>query len=265
MNDAPRCSIIVPTRNSERTVEACLKSIRHQTVRCELIVVDNFSADATAAIAAAIADVLIERGPERSAQRNSGLAIATGDVVGFIDSDMELEPSVVEESLQLIDTGAGGVIVPEYTDGMGFWVAVRRLERSFYNGDDNVEAARIYRRQLVEEVGGFDESMPPGPEDWDLSNRIRQYARIERVTAKIRHDEGVVSYVESCRKKGYYASGLRAYHAKYGTVGTLSVLNRPYIRRPWKLLVPHPLLGLGIVALKAGESVAVARSLLSGR
>ncbi|MGH7922560.1 MAG: glycosyltransferase family 2 protein [Candidatus Dormibacteraceae bacterium] len=262
MTERPRCTLVVPARNSERTIEACLKSIRQQTIPCELIVVDNSSTDRTPTVAARLADVVIDKGPERSAQRNAGLAIAQGDVVGFIDSDMELDPTVAEEAVALIDAGAGGVIVPEYTDGTGFWVGVRRLERSFYDGDDGVEAARIFKRQLLDEVGGFDETMSPGPEDWDLSNRVRLVLRIDRTMARIRHDEGSIRYLEACRKKAYYAQGLRSYHAKHGTALMLSALDRPYIRRPWKLLFPHPILGVGVVALKAGEATAATSALL---
>lgn len=258
-----RCTVVVPTRNSERTIEACLRSIRQQTIPCEVLVVDNSSTDRTPAIAAQFADaVLLDKGPERSAQRNAGLAIARGDVVAFIDSDMELDSTVTEEAISLIDAGAGGVIVPERTVGTGFWVRVRRLERSFYAGDDHVEAARVFRRSLLEEVGAFDEAMPPGPEDWDLSNRVRMVARIDRTVAGIRHNEGSIRYLEACRKKAYYARGLRSYHIKHGTAHTFSVLDRPYIRQPWKLLFPHPLLGVGVVVLKAGETLAVGWTLL---
>jgi glycosyltransferase involved in cell wall biosynthesis len=41
-------SIIIPTKNSVRTIEACLKSCKEQTYpHIEIIVVDNFSTDGT--------------------------------------------------------------------------------------------------------------------------------------------------------------------------------------------------------------------------
>jgi glycosyltransferase involved in cell wall biosynthesis len=258
-------SIVVPTRNSARTLAACLRSIRNQSIPCELIVVDNKSTDATPVIAGQWADVVIAQGPERSAQRNAGMRAASGAVVGFIDSDMQLESGVAEEAVRLLEGGAGGVIVPEYTDGSGYWVGVRRLERSFYDGRDQVEAARFFRRELVEEVGGFDEDMPPGPEDWDLTIRVREIAPIERTSASIRHDEGTLHYFEACRKKAYYAPGLVAFSRKHGAGQLASAFDRPYIRRPWKLAYPHPLLGAGVVALKAGETAAVAASVVKAR
>jgi cellulose synthase/poly-beta-1,6-N-acetylglucosamine synthase-like glycosyltransferase len=49
---SPLVSIIIPTRNSARTLEKCLESIKHQTYsNIEVIVVDNFSDDETIEIA----------------------------------------------------------------------------------------------------------------------------------------------------------------------------------------------------------------------
>jgi len=265
MDDSKDVSIVVPTRNSARTLAACLRSIRGQSIPCELIVVDNKSTDDTVSIAREWADSVITQGPERSAQRNAGMRASSGSVVAFIDSDMELESEVAEQAVRLLADGAGGVIVPEYTDGSGYWVGVRRLERSFYDGRDQVEAARFYRRDLVEAVGGFDEEMPPGPEDWDLTIRIRSLAPIERTFASIRHDEGTLHYFEACRKKAYYAPGLIAFSRKHGAGQLASAFDRPYIRKPWKLAYPHPLLGAGVVALKAGETAAVAAVVAKAR
>ena len=262
VHSAPTISVVVPTRNSERTLERCLQSIRGQTVACELVVVDNESRDRTVAIANRLADIVLVEGPERSAQRNAGLKATSGEYVGFIDSDMELEPNVAQEAAELLKRGAGGVTVPEYTAGSGFWVAVREWERHFYLGEDTVEAARFFRRDVLDEIGGFDEDMPPGPEDWDLTIRVRSKQIVARTAARIRHNEGTVTYIEACRKKAYYAPGLRHFQLKHGNAQLLTALSRVYLRHPWKLIYPHPLLGLGVVALKSGEAAAVAGALI---
>src|ERR687894_2265889 len=73
-------SVVVPTRNAGRTIEVCLRSIRAQTwPALELIVVDNGSSDATWAVARRHADLALRGGPERSAQRNLGIAHAAGE------------------------------------------------------------------------------------------------------------------------------------------------------------------------------------------
>lgn len=259
-----KVGVVVPTKNSSRTLRTCLESLRSQSIRCEILVVDNRSSDGTQEIAARLADVTLVHGPERSAQRNAGLRACSAPIVAFVDSDMDLETGVLEQAVEAIGRGAVGVIVPEHTDGVGFWARVRAFERSFYCGQDQVEAARVFPRWVLEKVGGFDESMPPGPEDWDLTLRARQYGNIVRIDACIRHDEGAVGYLDACRKKAYYAFGLRFFHRKHGGRQLLAALSRPYLRRPWKLLWPHPMLGLGVLTLKGGEIVAVGSVLLRG-
>ena len=79
-----RVSLIVPARNSARTLAACLESCRTQTHSdVEVIVVDNSSTDGTVEIAQALADLTFDQKPERSAQRNRGAAESTGDIVVF--------------------------------------------------------------------------------------------------------------------------------------------------------------------------------------
>ena len=254
--DDVQVSVVVPTRNSGRTLEACLRSLRGQSVPCVVVVVDNHSTDATAAIARQYAHLFAWAGPERSAQRNVGAQLTRSVVVGFIDSDMVVEPTVVEQAVNALASGAGGVVVPERSFGDGFWAEVRRFERSFYRGSDSVEAARFFRRDVFESVGGFDEAMEPGPEDWDLTIRVRRIAEVVRIRAEIAHDEGSPTFWRACGRKAYYAAGLRSFARKHGRA-SISVLERPYFRRPWLIFAEGPRLGLGLVALKTGEASAV--------
>lgn len=247
---------VVPTRNSGRTLEACLRSLTSQSLRCWVVVVDNHSTDDTIAIACEYADIVAVAGPERSAQRNAGAALTTSPILAFIDSDMVVGSSVVEQATNALHSGAGGVVVPEHSFGEGFWADVRRFERSFYHGSDTVEAARFFRRDVFESVGGFDEAIEPGPEDWDLTIRVRKVVAVTRISAEIAHDEGRPTFWNACAKKGYYAPGLKSFARKHRSA-SLSVLDRPYLRRPWMIFGQGPRLGLGLVALKTGEAIAV--------
>lgn len=258
-------TIVVPTRNSGRTLMACLRSLRGQSVACVVVVVDNHSTDDTAAIACQYADIVAVAGPERSAQRNVGGALTRSPVLGFIDCDMVVDSMVVGQAISALQSGAGAIVVPEHSFGEGFWADVRAFERSFYHGSDTVEAARFFRRDVFEKVGGFDEAMEPGGEDWDLTIRVRKVASVTRISAEIAHDEGRPTFLKACAKKAYYAPGLRSFAHKH-RITTLSVLDRPYLRRPWMIFARGPRLGLGLVALKAGEATAVvAASVLQSR
>jgi glycosyltransferase involved in cell wall biosynthesis len=257
-------AVIVPTRQSSRTLKACLTSLCNQTVPCKTVVVDNHSTDGTLEVAMQYADLVISAGPERSQQRNLGARSVDASVLVFVDSDMILEPDVLSEVGQAIRAGAGGVIIPERTVGDGFFARVRQHERSFYGPDSSIEAARGFSARIFEDVGGFDEQLT-GPEDWDLTIRVSAKAPIFRTLAGILHDEGHVDFLGACRRKAYYAEGLRRFARKHGSKGVLIALNRAWIRRPWALFYPHPLLGLGVVALKLGETTAIGVALLRRR
>lgn len=254
--------VVVPTRNSARTLEACLRSLRAQLVAPVVAVVDNHSTDATLAIAHRLADVVEVFGPERSAQRNRGAELlASAEIVGFVDSDMVLEPGVVAQVLATVREGAGAVIVPEQTMGAGWVARVRAFERAQYVGASRVEAPRFFSAPVWRALGGFDETLDAG-EDWDVSLRAHALGiEAARIQAHLWHDESHVGYFEHCAKKGRYALGLQRFITKHGAEGRAVLLDRPYLRRPWGLL-RHPLLGAGLVTLKAGEVAAVAAGML---
>ena len=260
-NRKPSVTVVVPTRNAARTLAACLASLRSQTYPCRTVVVDNGSTDATVAIAERGADLVLHGGPERSAQRNLGARAYPAHVLGFIDADMVLAPTVVAEAVAAIRDGAGSVIVPERTVGSGFWVEVRAFERSFYDGSDAIEAARFFAWDVFDEAGGFDEQLT-GAEDWDLSESARQLAPVARIAAVIEHDEGTIGYLDACRKKAYYAEGVRRYVAKRGLWALGQASRRPWLLHPRLLLTRH---GVGLVALKAGEATAVCWALVDAQ
>lgn len=250
--------IVVPTKNSDQTLRACLESIRAQSWICQIVVIDNFSLDKSREIAIELADIVLEKGPERSAQRNAGASVSESRIIGFIDADMLLEKDVVAEVVEAIDKGAASVVVPETTLGEGFWASVSAYERSFYAGNDYVEAPRFFLRSIFSDVGGFDESMT-GAEDWDLGLRTLKLGPRSRTQSVISHNEGRVRYFELCRKKAYYASGLMAFAKKNGIGALANTTRRKWLRNPKALANPK---GLGLVILKAGEIFAVASGLL---
>ena len=263
----PLVSVVVPTRNNARTLAACLESVRAQDYRpIEVLVIDNGSTDGTPEIAARLADRVEDRGPERSAQRNRGAALARGEHLLFIDSDMLLRPEVVADCVATqARTGAPAVIIPETSIGEGFWARCRALERSCYAGDDSVEAARFFPRSVFLAAGGYDESLS-GPEDWDLSQRVAAGRSLPRTAAVIDHDEGRLGLRDQLAKKRYYGASFRRYLAKQqsaaGRAGALVV--RPALLRNWRRLARHPVLTAGIVAMKSLELGAAAYGAVAG-
>ncbi|MCP2335139.1 glycosyltransferase family 2 protein [Actinomadura rupiterrae] len=247
-------TVVVPTRNSARTLERCLASLRAQSAPVELVVVDNASTDGTPEIAAAYADRLLAGGPERSAQRNLGWRAASTGVVAFVDSDMVASPGVAAEAAEAFDAdpGLGGLVIPEESFGQGFWARARAVEKRAYLGDPAVEAARIFRRTALDRVGGYDEGLSAF-EDWDLADRVAATGlRIGRTSSGVLHDEGRITLRSAYRKRRYYGRWLPAYRTRptarsFGRGGTLR-------RLP---LLSSPVTAAGVIVLKATETAGL--------
>jgi len=126
----PSVPVVVPTKNAARTLPACLESIASQSVRCSVVVVDCGSHDDTRAIAARVADLVVDSTPNPSLQRNLGAWALPADIVGFIDADMIAGRHVIEQAVEQIESGAGSVVVPERSFGEKYWARVRTFERS---------------------------------------------------------------------------------------------------------------------------------------
>lgn len=253
-------SVIVPTKNSSRTLEECLKSIKNQSYAAiELIVVDNFSTDNTPRIAKEYTQHVYSKGPERSPQRNYGVSKATGTYVAIIDSDMILSAEVIEQAVTRMEKNVmlAGIIIPEESFGDGFWAQCKKLERSFYVGVPYMEAARFFKRSDYLHLGGYDEKMISG-EDWDLSQRIGEKGAYGRTKSFIRHDEGRISLLETLKKKSYYAKIFARYAYEPRNIKKVSqqtsIVGRYalFFKHPIKLF-RNPILGVGMLFMKTGE------------
>lgn len=102
-------SIIVPVYNVEKYLERCIESIVNQTYQnLEIILVDDGSMDNSGKICDewAVKDnrikVIHKENGGVSSARNDGLKKATGEYVGFVDSDDTVEPRYMEILLNLI-------------------------------------------------------------------------------------------------------------------------------------------------------------------
>lgn len=252
-------SVIVTTRNEEKNIKNCLESIQQQSYKAiEVIVVDNNSTDSTKDIAKKYTKNVFNQGPERSAQRNFGAKKSKGEYVLFLDADMILTKNVVKECVVTIKkSNKGGIIIPEESFGEGFWAKAKALERSFYVGDDYIEAARFFYKIFFEEIKGFDLNLT-GPEDWDLSQRIRATFGLTRIKSYIRHNEGKLSLRTTLKKKFYYSKKIAEYKNKGIHKNATNVQLNPfhryklYFSRPEKIR-QDPILFLGMLFMKTLE------------
>lgn len=255
----PLVSVIITTKNEEKNIKNCIRSIRNQIFRnIELIIVDNFSKDKTVEIANKYAVKIYFKGPERSSQRNYGAKVAHGEYLLYLDADMILSPTVIEDCLNKckIDK-VDALYVPERIFGEGFWIKVRDFERSFYTGTV-VDAVRFIRKDLFESVKGFDESLV-GPEDWDLDRRIRKIGKTGIINSPLFHNEGRFNMKMYLEKKDYYVNGLQNYIEKWGPkdietmkqLGGLYRLIGVFVENgKWKKLIRYPLFMIAMYYLR---------------
>lgn len=100
----PRLSIVIPTKNEEEHLPKLLKTIADQTYRdYEVIVADAHSTDRTTAVAESFGARVVEGGMPGPG-RNRGAIHATGEVIAFLDADVQL-PNVkfLDECLSEMD------------------------------------------------------------------------------------------------------------------------------------------------------------------
>lgn len=265
----PKISIIITTKNSSPTLKPLLESIQAQVYKNhETIVVDNNSTDQTTELAEKFTSLVFNKGPERSVQRNYGASKASGKYLLFLDSDMVLTPSVLEECVALASKkDIGGIIIPEKSFGRGLWARAKILEREINAGQDYFEAARFFPRRVFDEYKGFDKKLT-GPEDWDLPQRISKKYLIDRIEAKILHNEGYPTLWGFIRRKYYYGLTVHQYLKKHkiSTVSPTTVyFLRPAFYKSWKRLFKDPVVSFAMVVMLIGEMIGGGIGYLKGR
>ncbi len=199
-----RVSVIVPTFNRSAILGKALGSVRAQTFSdFEVLVVDDGSTEDIGAAVAAIEDQRFSclRHTENQgapAARNTGLAVAKGEFVAFLDSDDLWAPNKLALQIAMFETGPPdlGIVYGGYHDedrGSLAFVAKHRgdLSETLLLGNCiGGTSLPLIRRSLLQQVGGFDESLP-SCQDWDLWIRLARICKADFVSQEL-----VVNWVQ---------------------------------------------------------------------
>ena len=267
----PKLSVVVTTKNEEANIGACLAAFARARGAVELIVVDNSSADRTKDIAVSAGAKVLDKGPERSAQRNLGWRTATADWVIILDADMILPSETLDEILSVADSSDDGgrtlaYWIPEVRTGSGIRTKARNFERSFYDGTA-IDALRLFHKSVLEKTGGYDENLIAGPEDWELDIRVLATgARCAVLSHHLIHNERELSFGKLMAKKAYYSKSMAAYQAKWKGHPALNKQFGLWYRffgvfiehGKWRRLIRHPILA----AVMYAERIAVGATYL---
>jgi glycosyltransferase involved in cell wall biosynthesis len=254
----PLVSVVIPTFNARKTIGQCLQSVEKQTYsKLETIVVDRYSPDDTQQIVKQHQAKLFIQNSERSAAKDFGAEKAKGHFLLFVDSDMDLDPKIVEECVELcLEKGFSAAVIPEVTVADNFLAKCRKLERELYDNDPNFFLMpRFFERRSFFDVGGFDETLVCG-EDFDLARRCEKRGyRIGTAMSQIRHLEGNLPLRKIVLKAHYYGKSLRSFVSKEPTL-----LLRGYCptRFVWNIrsLLKHPAYSVGLAMIKLLEYTA---------
>ena len=157
-------SIVIPTRNSAKILENCLKSIKKQAYpNVEIIIADGKSSDNVREIAKKYDCRFFLYNPkireiffDAPHKINYGASKAKGYFMYWLDADMELTKNLIRDAVSACEKGAGAVIIPEDSFGVGIWAAAKQLERRCYWGDDTVESPRFFKKKVWNDVGGLE-------------------------------------------------------------------------------------------------------------
>ena len=190
----PPVSVVMPVRNEERHLAESVRHVLGQQYpgELELVLAVGPSADRTEELARALAtadprvSVVANPSGKIPAALNAAVRAARHAVIARVDGHAMLPPDYLTTAVTaLIETGAadvGGVMAAEGVTTFARAVAWGMTSKAgvgsaaFHTGGgagpaDSVYLG-VYRRQAIEQAGGYDEGMLRA-EDWDLNYRIR--------------------------------------------------------------------------------------------
>lgn len=196
----PRVSVIVPVHNGEVTIARCLTALSQTPAGLsEVIVIDDRSTDGTAAIAGSLGARVIAnpsgRGP--AAARNAGAQAARGDILLFVDADVEVQPRTVVEMLEHLDRHPDvAAVFGSYDDDPAhpnFASQYRNLLHHFIHQTSERRSASFWagcgaiRRGVFLGAGGFDAERYPRPatEDIELGLRLARSGHVVHLAREI--------------------------------------------------------------------------------
>jgi len=249
-------TIVITTKNEEKNLGNLLESIKKQDFNdYEVIVVDNYSTDKTKKIASEYEVLVLNKGPERSAQRNFGVSKALGKYVLILDADMILEQGILKELFAKAesDNNIKCLTMKEEPVGDSLWARAKKLELEFYTQPEDFDLApRWFDKQVFLEFGGFDETQT-GTEDWDLPDRIyKKYPKKFLTSKRVFHNEGDYGLLHILKKKYYYASKSHNFvkKSKGGIFNSRFVyFLRPQFYRHWRLWFKDLFISINLLLL----------------
>jgi len=179
MNIKSNVTVIIPCYNDGLYIMQALHSILNQTVKADkIIIIDDGSEQDTKKILQKVqydnVTIIYQENQGVSKARNNGIKLAQTDYILNLDADDYWEPTFIEKATALLNLNSEIAAV-------GCWIQTVKnnvLEKEIkkptggYVKDfivkNNASASSLFRKKCWEEVGGYDEEMINGYEDWEF-------------------------------------------------------------------------------------------------
>lgn len=186
LNDPPRVSVVVCSHNGDRTLDECLRSLEAiDYPDYEVILVDDGSTDNTRDIAKAFPEIctIHQSNMGLSAARNTGLEAATGSIIAYTDSDCYADADWLSLLVhQLQRTGAAAVGGPNLTPKDGRVPTLvsaspgqpTHVLETDYIAEHIPGCNMAFRREALEDIGGFDPMFRKAGDDVDVCWRLQE-------------------------------------------------------------------------------------------
>ncbi|MGH7949657.1 MAG: glycosyltransferase, partial [Candidatus Binataceae bacterium] len=181
----PMVSVVVCAYNAERTMRACLESLRHIAYpNFEVVIVDDGSRDRTAEIASEFPEFRLIRQPNKglALARNVGLHAARGEIIAYTDSDCVVDPHWISIMVRAMEEGGfdgcGGPNYAPHEEGriQGCVAASPGAPSHVLVADDRAEhlagCNMMFTKAALVKVGGFDARFSTAGDDVDMCWRL---------------------------------------------------------------------------------------------
>ncbi|MEM1770264.1 MAG: glycosyltransferase [Nitrososphaerota archaeon] len=190
-----KIAFVILTKNSERTINECLKEVSKlkDSFKLEVIIVDGGSVDNTLNIIKDYEKImniklLYDRGKGLGYARDIGWRESSANYIVMLDSDVLINRDFILEAIKILecDEKLGGLsakLKPISLD-KGWFGRFQEKNLSIYLHHQHPPypseaialhtACTVFKREVLEEVGGFDEFFNLAKEDSDISYRIRK-------------------------------------------------------------------------------------------
>ena len=212
-----KLSIIIPTYNEEEYLPKLLESIKMQDFTdYEVIVADANSKDNTRKIATDYGAKVVDGGLP-GVGRNAGARVAKGDLLLFLDSDLELTPNYINNVIEEFEEKNLGIAITQMTplSEKKKDKILHDLANWFMISVENIKPhgagcyGMISKRSLHEKCNGFDENLDFG-EDTDYIERLAELEEFKvlrnakvGVSTRRLEEEGLYTLLKQYGKSTY--------------------------------------------------------------